>query len=148
MYRTYDLNWRIATTEALLAGGNFWIRRLPPPAMGIYVDHSQRVDTSDYGQALRGIPAVTILWDQMTADGAADIREMIETVLDAGNPLWLTIDLGNGQSAYRRNTWADVYGVPVIPDAVPAAGSRGLVILNYRLIVNNPTIENNPATGL
>ena len=148
MYQRYDLNWRIATTESGLLRGNLWVRRIPPPSMGSYVDHSQRVTTGDYGQALRGIPTITLLWDEISVHAAADIRAMITTVLAAGNPLWLTVDLGNGQSAYRWGTWADVYGTPIIPDAIPAAGARGLVIPNYRLIVNNPTIDNNPATGL
>lgn len=148
MYTSYERNLRIATTEAGLQRGNFWIRRFPPPSLIAYVDHSQRVDTADHGQALRGIPTVTILWDVMPIEYAAVIREMIETVLDAGNPIWLTTDLGNGSSAYRRNTWADVYGMPIIPTSTPGAGSRGLAIPNYQLIINNPVIENNPATGL
>lgn len=148
MYRPYDRNFRIATTEALLQNGNFWVRHFPAPSAAPYTDHAQRVATADYGQALRGIANVTILWDLMPTDHAADIRAMIETVLAAGLPLWLTIDLGNGNSTYRRNTWVDVYGVPIIPTALPGAGGRGLVIPNYQLVVNNPVIENNPAVGL
>jgi len=147
MFRRHELYFRIATTEAGLQRGNLFVRHIPPPSLVLYQDFSERVDTADFGQALRGIPYVEILWDQIRKDPAFIINEMIETVLAAGTPLWLTIDLGANRS-YQRGRWADIYGTPVVPQQDPDGGSRGLLISNFRLRVNNVVIDNNPATGL
>jgi hypothetical protein len=143
---SYDLNFRIATTEAGLLKGALLAYGIPYPDLPIYQDYSARVDQSDGGQALRGFSYVTWQWDLLTLDQARVIRRLAETALDAGTPLYLTIDTGwNGSTSLGR--WIDVSGTPVVPVINPEAGKRARVCRDVVLRVVDLTVENDPASG-
>jgi hypothetical protein len=144
---SYDWNYRLATSLADLTRGALKARGLPPPDLPDYKDFSARVNRNDGGQALRGFNYVSWLWDELTLAQAADLVRLAETALDAGTPLYLTIDLGWG-GRYSRGRWVDVSGTPVVPQVTPVAKRGAWIAQNVELRVVDLTVENDPASGL
>jgi hypothetical protein len=144
---SYDANYRLATALADLAKGSLMVRGLPPPDLPNYKDFSARVNRNDGGQALRGFCYVSLLWDELTLSQAADLVRLVETALDAGTPLYLTIDLGWG-GRHSRGRWVDVSGTPIVPQVVPTAKKGAWVAQNVELRVVDLTVENDPASGI
>jgi hypothetical protein len=138
---------RLATTEAGLAKGyliNNW--RIPSPSLPVYNDHSQKVATSDGGQALRGFLSFSLTWDTLDHLQRRTVRRIAEEALDSGDGLiYCTIDRGwNGAGAI--DDWIDVSGQAHIPAIVPIGNSNGLASSGITLVVGNLTIENEPAS--
>ena len=144
---SYDWNYRISTALADLDKGSLVARRIPAPDMPIYRDYSARVDRNDGGQALRGFTFVELHWDELTLQQAADLVRLAETALDAGTPLYLTIDLGWG-GRYARGRWVDVSGTPVVPEVTPEARRGAWIAPNVVLRVVDLTVEVDPASDL
>lgn len=143
----YDFNYRIATALADITKGALFVRDIPVPDQPMYSDYSTRSDLSSGGQALRGFSVVTWMWDELFLSKANDIVGLAETALDAGTPLYLTIDLGWG-GRYNRNRWVDVSGTPVVPVVQPVARRGAWLTRNFILRVVDLTIEADPADSL
>lgn len=140
----YDANYRIANALADLSKGTLLVRGIPIPDQPDYNDYSTRSDLSDGGQALRGFSYVTWMWDDLLLSQSNAIVSMVETALDNGNPLYLTIDLGWG-GRYARGHWVDVSGMPVVPVVAPIARKKAWLTRNFILKVVDLTVENDPA---
>lgn len=143
----YDWNYRVATTLAGLAKGALRARGIPPPDLPVYKDFSERVDLNNGGQAIRGFTFMEWHWDELDLQQTADLTRLVETVLDAGTPLYLTIDLGWG-GRYARGRWVDVSGTPILPEVVPEARKGAWIAPNVVLRVVDLTVEADPANGL
>ena len=79
---------RLAVTEALLAQGYIienW--RIPSHSLPVYNDHSQKVATSDGGQALRGFRSFSLSWDTLDHLQRRTLRRIAEEALDSGDGL-------------------------------------------------------------
>jgi hypothetical protein len=138
---------RLATTEAGLAKGyliNNW--RIPSPSLPVYNDHSERVATSDGGEALRGFRSFSLTFDTLDQLQRRTLRRIVEEALDSGDgKIYATIDRGwNG--AGPIDDWLDVSGEPHLPAIVPIGNSNGLASSGITLVVGNLTIENEPAS--
>lgn len=138
---------RLAVTEALLAQGYIienW--RIPSPSLPVYNDHSQKVATSDGGQALRGFRSFSLSWDTLDHLQRRTLRRIAEEALDSGDGLiYATIDRGwNG--AGPIDDWIDVSGQVHIPNITPIGNSNGLASAGVTLVVGNLTIEADPAS--
>lgn len=138
---------RLAVTEALLAQGYIienW--RIPSPSLPVYSDHSQKVATSDGGQALRGFRSFSLSWDTLDHLQRRTLRRIAEEALDSGDGLiYATIDRGwNG--AGPIDDWIDVSGQVHIPNIAPIGNSNGLASAGVTLVVGNLTIEADPAS--
>ena len=144
---SYDGNYRIANVLADITKGALFVRGIPAPDQPMYSDYSTRSDLTSGGQALRGFSVVTWMWDELLLSQSNDIIELVETALDAGNPLYLTIDLGWG-GRYGRNYWVDVSGTPVVPEVNPVARRGAWLTRNFILKVVDLTVENDPATEI
>lgn len=144
---SYDGNYRIANALADITKGALLARRIPVPDQPMYSDYSARADLAGGGQALRGFSTVTWMWDELLLSQSNDLVELVETALDAGTPLYLTIDLGWG-GRYGRGRWVDVSGTPVVPAVEPVARKGAWITRNFILKVVDLTVENDPATGL
>jgi len=144
---SYNFNYRIANALADLTKGALHVRGIPAPDQPMYADFSARTDLSNGGQALRGFPVVTWMWDELTLPQANSLVALVETALDAGTDLFLTIDLGWG-GRYARGRWVDVSGTPIVP-AVDTVARRGAWLArNVVLKVVDVTIETDPASGI
>ena len=110
-------------------------------------DYSARSDLTSGGQALRGFSVVTWMWDELTLPQSNDIVRLVETALDAGTALYLTIDLGWG-GRYSRGRWVDVSGTPLVPEVVPTARRGAWLARNVVLKVVDLTVETDPASGI
>lgn len=143
----YDANYRIATALADLTKGALLAYGIPVPDQPLYADYSQRMDLNSGGQTLRGFSVVTWMWDSLLIDKANTIVRLVETALDAGTPLYLTIDLGWG-GRYARGRWVDVSGTPVVPEVAPTARQGAWLTQNFILRVVDLTVETDPATGV
>jgi len=139
----YDWNYRLATSLPDLLKGSLKARGIPVPDLPVYKDYSTRIDLNDGGQALRGFCYVEWHWDALTLQQAANLVRLVETVLDAGTPLYLTIDLGWG-GRYARGYWVDVSGTPVMPEVTPEARRAAWIAPNVVLRVVDLTVENDP----
>lgn len=143
----YDWNYRVATTLAGLPKGSLKARGIPQPDLPVYKSYSARVDGSSGGQALRGFSYVEWHWDELTMEQARAISRLVEIALDAGTPLYLTIDLGmDGREA--RGRWVDVSGTPVLPEVAPVARRGAWIAENVVLRVVDLTEENDPASNI
>lgn len=139
-------NIRLAVTEALLAQGYIienW--RIPSPSLPVYSDHSQKVATSDGGQALRGFRSFSLTWDVLNSLQRRTLRRIAEEALDSsGGLIFATVDKGwAGIGAI--DSWIDVSGQVHIPDITPIGNSNGLASAGVTLVVGNLTIVNDPA---
>lgn len=138
---------RLAVTEALLAQGYIienW--RIPSPSLPVYNDHSQKVTTSDGGQALRGFRSFSLTWDVLNSLQRRTLRRIAEESLDSsGGLIFATVDKGwAGIGAI--DSWIDVSGQVHIPNIVPIGNSNGLASAGVTLVVGNLTIVNDPAS--
>jgi hypothetical protein len=144
---SYDSNYRLATALADITKGALFVRGIPVPDRPLYADYSQRADLNDGGQALRGFSVVTWMWDELFIPQANTIVGLVETALDAGTPLYLTIDLGWG-GRYARGRWVDVSGTPVVPEVVPTPRRGAWLTQNFVLKVVDLTVESDPASEI
>ena len=144
---SYDGNYRIATALADLTKGALLAYGIPAPDQPLYSDYSTRSDLTGGGQTLRGFSVVTWMWDELLVPQANDLVGLVETALDAGTALYLTIDLGWG-GRYARGRWVDVSGTPVVPEVAPVARRGAWLTRNFILKVVDLTVENDPADGL
>jgi len=144
---SYDGNYRISNALADITKGSLFARGIPYPDQPNYSDYSARTDLSSGGQTLRGFSYVVWMWDELFIPQANDLVELVETALDAGNPLYLTIDLGWG-GRYARGRWVDVSGTPVVPEVTPVPRRGAWLTRNFVLKVVDLTVENDPATGI
>ena len=137
---------RLAVTEALLAQGylvNNW--RIPSPSLPIYNDHSQRVTTSDGGEALRGFRSFSLTFDVLDQLQRRTLRRIVEESLDSSDGLiYATVDRG-WAGAGPIGDWIDVSGQGHIPVITPIGNSNGLASGGVTLVVGNLTIEADPA---
>ena len=122
-------------------------RDIPPPDLPVYRDFSERDDLNNGGQALRGFTFVEWHWDELLLPQANDLVALVETALDAGTPLYLTIDLGWG-GRYARGRWVDVSGTPIVPEVTPQAKRGAWIAPNVVLRVVDLTVETDPASGV
>jgi hypothetical protein len=142
-----NLGWRIASTEAGLQKGAFFVRRIPPPHSFEYKDYSVRRPQSQGGESRHGYENVTILWDRLTPKQSNELRTVIQAGLDDAGYIYLTVDRSNGLASGRD--WIDVRGRPQMPDFLPltpVAGSNGIMHGSVRLFVNELFIVNDPAS--
>lgn len=142
-----NLNYRISTTGAGLAKGNFFLLNIPPPDNVEYRDHSVEVDVGLGGMVLHGYRNVRFLWTNLRPNQTHRIKNLVDEALSAGTDLYLTFDRDNGDAPGRD--WIDTSGTPhpMIIDRVPSvAGSRRSAHVNVELFVNNLSIVNDPST--
>lgn len=138
---------RLATTEAKLANGYLiWNWRLPTPSLPIYNDHSEKVATSDGGEALRGFRSFSLTFDTLDFLQRRTLRRIAEEALDSADGLlYATIDRGWGGGG-PIDDWLDVSGQAHIPQITPIANSNGLASGSVTWVVGNLTIVNDPAS--
>ncbi len=144
---SYDWNYRVSASLADLDKGALMARGIPAPDQPLLQDYSARVDRNDGGQALRGFSFVSLLWDELTLQQAHDLCNLVETALDAGTPLYLTVDRAWG-GRYAPGRWVDVSGTPILPEVVPEARRGAWIVRNVVLRVVDLTVQNDPASGL
>lgn len=138
------LNGRIATTEAGLAKGAFFVRGLPPPEF-FYADHSVRSSQGEGGESLDGYKSVRVIWTEgLTAAQAGVLRSLVEAAqATAAGTLFLTVLRTDAANA-GWGDWIDVSGYPSMPEWGPVR--NGVLYRPVELVVNNLTILNDPST--
>jgi len=144
---SYDGNYRLSLTLGDITKGALLARGIPYPDQPNYSDYSARSDLTSGGQTLRGFSFVTWMWDELFIPQANTIVGLVETALDAGTPLYLTIDLGWG-GRYNRNRWVDVSGTPLVPEVTPVPRRGAWLARNVVLKVVDLTVESDPASGI
>lgn len=139
-------NIRLATTEAKLATGYLiWNWRLPTPSLPVYADHSEKVGTSDGGEAVRGFRSFSLTFDTLDHLQRRTLRRVAEEALDsADGKLYATVDRGWGGGG-PIDDWIDVSGQVHLPTITPIGNSNGLASGSVTLVVGNLTIEADPA---
>lgn len=139
-------NFRIATTQAALTRGYFFLLKIPPPTSCEYRDHSVAFSKSQGGNALHGYHVVDMLWEQLTTTQAYAIKKKVDDALDGTGYLYMTINRSNGTGS--GIDWIDVRGIPHMTSFKPdgrIAGSTGVSISNAELKLNNIQILVDPA---
>ena len=144
-FNRWNLFWRISATSTL-ARKNFFLLGLPPPQTPVFETYSQLVPQSQGGQSRQGYINATLLFESLDRYQAFVLNQIVETVLTAGTPLYLTVDFSDGSTL--PGSFIDISGTPWPIVLTPASNSQGVVYQNVELKVNNCTIVNNPATGL
>ena len=142
-----NLGWRIASTEAGLQKGNFFVWKIPPPDSFEFKDYSTKMPQSQGGQSRHGFPNITILWTSMAPLQSQALRFLIQEGLDDAGFVYLTIDRSNGTSSGRD--WIDVRVRPEMPDFRPqsqVASSDGIMHGQVRFYGNDLFIVNDPAS--
>jgi hypothetical protein len=145
----YNSNYRIAISKAKLQNGYFFVWGIPAPEFCIFKNYSTEISMVDGGQSQHGFYSVELSWPKLSFSQVKIIRHFVELSLGSSGTgvLWLTVDLSTC-GLYTRNTWADIYGKPNRPKLTPVANSANLLFEDYKLVLNNVAIENNPAQGL
>ena len=137
-----NINTRIATSEAGLATGALFARKIPKPQT-FYRDHSSRSSQGEGGEARHGYLNVSLLWDTLTASQASALKAVITAAQGQSSGLmYLTIrrtDATNGDT-----DWIDVSGRPLMPEF--QSSNDGRIFRNVELTINNLTILNDPST--
>lgn len=139
-------NYRIATTQAGLTRGYFFILRIPPPTSCEYLDHSVRFSQSQGGIARHGYQKATLFWEQLTTGQAFKLRKRIQDALADTGYLYMTLNRSNG-TGFDAD-WVDVRGIPQMPKFIAdgrIAGSTGISIYNTEFILNNIVVLTAPA---
>lgn len=131
------LYWRISTTSTLTRR-NFFAVGLPIPQTPIYKNYSTLLPQGQGGQTRQGYKNVSILWAEMTRLQGFILKGLIETVLTAGTPLYMSVDFNDG--TYLENAFYDVSGTPAPVVLEPTANSRGVIYQNVTLTLNNVTV--------
>lgn len=138
--------FRVATTEAGLAKGVFWVIGLPIPSVAPYRDHSVIVGKSDGSNQEYGFKNATIMWDKLTYLEGRVIRDIVSAARSGSGILYLTVSRGDGTGS--GDDWIDVSGRPgrlVLTGAAPL-NRRGFGTYdNPTLTVNNLTVVNDPS---
>lgn len=133
----WALYWRISTNSTL-GRRNFFAVGLPIPNTPIYKGFSTLVPQSQGGQARQGYINVTVMWNELTREQGFTLKRLVETVLAAGTPLYMSVDFNDG--TYPPGSFYDVSGTPypVVLEAVQ--NSQGLIYQNVELKLNNVTV--------
>lgn len=137
--------WRISTNSTL-AHKNFFLLGLPIPQTPAFETYSTLVPQSQGGQTRQGYINVKILWSELTKYQAWKLNQLVETVLAAGTPLYMTVEYNDG--TYLEGWFVDVSGTPYPLVLTPVQNSQGIIYQNVEMTLNNVTVVNNPATGL
>lgn len=135
---------RIATTEAGLAKGQFFILGLPEPDLINVQEYGVTVPQATGGQGRQGYPYAALQWNTLTQRQAYKLRALVETAEASdgqGNgTLWLTLPRTSAQaSGYDL---VDISGIVWLP-TYPPLGIRAYE--NVLLRLNNITFENVPS---
>lgn len=139
----WNLFWRISTTSTL-TGQNFFLLGLPIPQTPNFQQFSTLVPQSQGGQLRQGYINFTLLWSELDRLQAFTLKEIVDTVLTTGTPLYMTVDFSDG--TYLPGRFADISGTPSPLTLAPIGNSQGMVYQNVELKVNNITvITTNPA---
>ncbi len=138
-------NIRLATSLAGLAQGYLLVWRLPTPSLPIFNDHSQKITTSDGGQALRGFRSTSLTWDTLDYVQRRTVRQIAESALDSGDgKIYATISrTWNG--AGGLDDWIDISGQVHIPAITPIGNSDGKASSGITLMIGGIEIERDPA---
>lgn len=139
-----NLGWRVASTEAGLQTGAFFVRGIPPPSIFEYRDYSERRAQSQGGQSRQGYKKATVVWDDFDNKQSNALREVIQAGLDDAGYVYLTLDRSNGSASGRD--WIDVYGRPHMPDFLPQPYSGGRMHGRVTFVLNALVIVNDPAS--
>ena len=140
---------RLATTEAALPQGYvIYSHQIPEPSIAVYNDHAQKIGGGDGSQTQHGYASVSMNFTSLDSHQAYILRKLVDDALAlSAKVLWVTFDKGwHGSSP--PNSWVDGYGFPAIPDIAPSGGSRGALRETITIVINNITIDNDPATGI
>lgn len=133
----WSLFWRISTTSTLTRR-NFFAVGLPIPQTPIFKTYSTLLPQGQGGQTRQGYENLSILWAEMTRLQGFTLKRLVETVLTAGTPLYMSIDFNDG--TYLENSFYDVSGTPAPVILEAAANSRGVIYQNVTLTLNNVTV--------
>jgi len=143
-------HWRIATSEAGLATGSFFVNKLPAPSTCFYQKTTVENPQSDGLQAVHGYQQTTLLWDVLNGYQYKTLKDVITLQSQAKSTIYLTIDRGDG--SHSNPDWIDVFGYPYIQIA---QSQEGPLIGRYaggspdfrsvKLFLNNLTIRNDPS---
>lgn len=144
-FNKWNLYWRISTTSTL-TGQNFFALGLPVPQTPNFQQFSVLVPQSQGGQTRQGYNNLSLLWSELDRYQAFVLKGIVNTVLSAGTPLYLTVDFSDGSAL--PGSFIDISGTPIPLTLIPGGDTQELVYPNVELKVNNCTIVNNPATGM
>lgn len=139
---TYQAQWRMAASADTLARRNLITLGIPPPALLVYNEASQRVPGLDGSQKLRGGISIQINWENLNRGQAARLRSAIEAGQDAGW-LYMTVDRSNAQSI--GPDWVDIRGKAYTPQFAPVAKSYGQAYEAVSLQLADVEIINAPS---
>lgn len=136
--------WRISSTSAGLARGNFFARGLPPPQTPIFKDYSELVPQSQGGLAKQGYSRADILWSELDYEQGRTLRRIVDAAIAAGGTIYASVDRADGSKL--ANDFIDISGIvhPLILE--PASRSQGLVYQNVTLTINAVQIDADPST--
>lgn len=141
----WNLYWRISATSTL-AGQNFFLLGLPIPQTPNFQQFSALMPQSQGGQSRQGYTNVTLLWSELDRFQAFTLKQIVDTVLAAGTPLYMTVDYSDG--TYLPGRFADVSGTPIPLTLIPAGNSQEFVYQNVELRLNNVTVITTNPSGL
>jgi hypothetical protein len=138
------LLWRIATSEAGLQRGAFFIVGIPPPTMAPYSAFSKIVPRADGGDAAHGYERVPYFWNSMSLTAYSRLKRIVDSVRPG--LIYVTLEINDGSSP--SGVFVDVSGHPGYlqqSSESPANRNGVAAVSNVSLIINNATILNNPS---
>lgn len=147
MATSKSYRFRIATSLAGLATGNFFVLGLPTPQIAFFNDHSVTRPQAQGGVARLGYNVASILWARLSMVEASIIEAMIDTAEAAGGvgngTLYLTLP-----KTLASTVWIDISGRAKRPDWANLVDpdSEGRSYSNVRLDLGNCTIESEPSS--
>lgn len=139
-----DLNWRMATASDL-SKAYFFVIGLPTPVAFDYEGHTERTPQSTGGEKRQGYKTLSVVWSMLTARQSYRLKQLLEVVIAASTPLYMTIPRQDGDACLDQD-WIDISGTPIMPKFASPPNSRGVIHSPVELRINNITIENDPAT--
>lgn len=145
IFNEWNLYWRISATSTLTRK-NFFLLGLPVPQTPNFQQYSALTPQSQGGQSRQGYINLTLLWSELDRFQAVTLKNIVDTVLAAGTPLYMTVDFSDG--TYGPGRFADVSGTPIPLTLTPAGNSQEFVYPNVELKVNNVTVITTNPTGL
>jgi len=139
------LYWRIASSSAGLARGNFFALGLPPPNTTNYRSYTERVPQSQGGIARQGYINISILWDVLDFEQLKTLNRIVEAAITAGIGY---ASVARDDGSKLLNDFVDVSGIFQPLDYQPVSNGRGTVYQSVTLIMTNLTITANPSSGI
>jgi len=139
-------NWRMATSQAGLATGNFPLVGIPPTVQFFPKDYAEKRPDSQGGVNKEGFMSYELLFTRLDQEQLSALKRIVDAVGN-NDDLYITGLWYDSNNPAMR--WVDLKGKPDLSDSTPnpPAFARGKIVfssttlrLNAVALVNDPAI--------